>query len=715
MAKKSRKDKTNILARVFKEELKAIFSEQQTKIFNFKQIASRLQLAEASDKEIVSNLLFELKNEGYLNEVENGKFKYQGVKSQLTGIVDLTASGSAYVTIEGYDRDVFIPANKVKNALNGDRVSVQLTRIKAGRRPEGEIIEVVERSNKNYIGKLQVSENFAFLIVDDSRINFDLFIPKDKLKGGKNGDKASAKIVDWPKNAKNPYAEITNVFGKAGTNNAEMHAILSEFGLPYEFPLEVLNASEHLSDIISEKEIKKRRDFRKTLTFTIDPVDAKDFDDAISFKLLENGHFEIGVHIADVSHYVTPNSTIDKEAFLRATSVYLVDRVVPMLPEKLSNFVCSLRPNEDKLCFSAVFEMDEKATIHSQWFGKTIIHSDKRFAYEDVQKIIESGEGLYVNEILQLDSLAKILREERFKKGSFDFHTTEVKFYLDELGNPTGVYLKEQKDAHKLIEDFMLLANRKVTEFVAEKNKLIKKDKLPFVYRVHDSPDSEKVTQFSQFAKRFGYTVSAKSETEITKTMREMLTKLRGQKEESMLTQLAIRTMSKASYTIKNIGHYGLGFDNYTHFTSPIRRYPDLMVHRLLETYLENDHVKIKEEELEAQCKHSSNMEKLAAEAERASIKYKQVQFLEDKIGQEFKGVITGVTEWGVYVEIIENKCEGLIRIRDLKDDVYYYEEENYQIVGRKTKNTYRFGDQVNIKIRRADLLKKQLDFELVL
>jgi ribonuclease R len=539
----------------------------------------------------------------------------------------------------------------------------------------------------------------------------DIFIPLDGLNGAKQGEKAIAKITDWPEDAKNPIGIITRVLGKQGENNTEMNAILAEYGFPLQFPEEVEKEANEISDVISAEEIKKRRDFRNILTFTIDPFDAKDFDDAISFQRLENGNVEVGVHIADVSHYIIPDSALDKEAFNRATSVYLVDRVIPMLPEKLSNGLCSLRPKEDKLCSAAVFELDANANVINQWFGKTIIHSDRRFAYEEAQEIIEGNSKELYEEMKTLNELAYKLRERKFKEGAISFESTEVKFKLDEAGKPTGVYVKERKDAHKLIEDYMLLANRKVAEFIAKKGK--GKQKYTFVYRAHDSPKEEALLNFANFAIRFGYKINTKNDKEIARSLNHLMEDVEGKKEQNVLTQLAIRSMAKAIYTTKKSSHYGLAFDYYTHFTSPIRRYPDVMVHRLLEHYLSGGK-SVGEEEYEKKSLHSSQMEKKAADAERASIKYKQAEYLENNIGKEYTGLISGVTEWGMYVEIIENKCEGMIRLRDITDDFYVWDEKNYCIIGQRKKKKYQLGDEVKISVKKVDLAKRQIDFTLV-
>jgi ribonuclease R len=647
-----------------------------------------------------------------LKQVSPGKFQLIELKTFIEGIVDLTNDGSAFiVTDDPLESDIYIAPRKLRTALNGDRVKVYVYAKTKGRRKEGEIIEIIKRAKTEFTGIVKLSEHYAFFIPDDRKMMHDIFIPMEALNGAKNGIKAVAEITDWPAQAKNPVGRIKHILGVQGENDTEMNAILAEYGFPLAFPSEVEHEAESIPSDITKEEIAKRRDCRDVTTFTIDPFDAKDFDDALSFRILENGNYEVGVHIADVSHYIIPDSALDKEAYERGTSVYLVDRVIPMLPERLSNGLCSLRPNEDKLCFAAIFELDANANIINQWFGKTVIHSNRRFTYEEVQQVIETKEGDFRDEILKLNELAYILRDRKFKAGAISFETTEVKFILDGDGKPTGVYVKERKDAHKLIEDFMLLANRKVAEHVSKMGK--GKHKYTFVYRTHDSPKPDALNSFAQFASRFGYKINTKSDKEIARSLNFLMEDVEGKKEQNVLTHLAIRSMAKAIYTTKASSHYGLAFDHYTHFTSPIRRYPDVMVHRLLEHYLHGGQ-SANAEHYEKMCQHASQMEKRAADAERASVKYKQAEFLQDQIGHVYSGVISGVTEWGMYVEIIENKCEGMIRLRDISDDFYTLDEKNYQIIGQRKKKAYRLGDEVKIRVKNVDLAKKQIDFSLV-
>jgi ribonuclease R len=656
----------------------------------------------------------ELAHEGFLHESPKGKFKIKADRPYIEGTVDMTARGSAYIISPDIDDDVFISPKNLNHALNGDKVKVYLYARRKNSKPEGEVVEILERAKNEFVGIIEKSAHFAFLVPDDPKMPVDIFIPKEKMNGAKDGDKAIVRIIDWPKDATSPFGEVIEVLGKPGDNDTEAHAILIEYGLPYRFPEKIVKEAEQLNVDITEDEIKRRRDMRDITTFTIDPIDAKDFDDALSVRKLPNGNYEIGIHIADVSHYVKEGSNIDKEAFKRATSVYLADRVVPMLPEVLSNYACSLRPNEDKLTYSAVFEMDENANVLKQWFGRTVTHSDRRFTYEEAQEIIEGKEGDFKDEILLLDKLAKKLRKERFKQGSIDFDRAEVRFNLDEKGNPIGVYIKTSKDANKLIEEFMLLANRKVAEFVGKKHLEQKNNqKYTFVYRIHDTPDPEKLITFNNFVHKFGLSLNLQDEKAIAHSLNQVIEKVQNTPEEDLIEQLAIRTMAKAEYSTNNIGHYGLGFDYYTHFTSPIRRYPDVMVHRLLQRYLEGGK-SVPQQPYEEKCKHCTKMEINATQAERASIKFKQVQFLQDKVGQEFLGVISGVSEWGLFVELVDNYCEGMVRLRDLNDDYYYLDEENYRVVGKKYGLTYQMGDEVTVRVKNVDLDRKQIDFELI-
>lgn len=679
------------------------------KTVNYKQISTWLGIKDMETRKLVNAVLQELHDDGYLEQIVRGKYKLKAKSGTVVGIVDLQSQGFAYVNSDEVERPILISSRNLNHSMAGDKVSVRLFAARKKHDLEGEIIEIIERAKTVFVGTVQTSRNFAFLI-PAGKVGFDIFIPLEKLNGAKNGQKAIAEIVEWPPNARSPFGQIKEVLGDAGNNDTEMHAILAEFELPHKFPENVDRAAEKIPLEIPEDEIKKRRDMREVTTFTIDPHDAKDFDDALSLRKLKNGNWEVGVHIADVTHYVTPNTIIEDEAQSRATSVYLVDRVVPMLPERLSNGVCSLRPNEDKLCFSAIFELNENADLVKEWFGKTVIHSKRRFAYEEAQQVIETGEGDLASEILTLNQLANSLRDKRFKEGSIAFERVEIKFEIDEKGKPVSVYFKEAKESNKLIEEFMLLANKRVAEFVGKKGE--NKTPKTFVYRIHDKPDPDKLSTFNTFIQRFGYGIQLTTSRAISSSLNNLLNNVKGKKEQNLVETLAIRTMAKAAYSTRNIGHYGLSFEYYSHFTSPIRRYPDMMVHRLLEKYLAGGR-SANEQKYEELCKHSSDMETRAANAERASIKYKQVEFMQDHIGQIYPGVISGVTDWGIFVEL-ENKIEGMIPIRELDDDFYIFDEKNYSLVGRHSHKTYQLGDELKVKIWRTNLEKKQLDFQLV-
>ncbi|HBX52353.1 MAG: ribonuclease R [Bacteroidetes bacterium RIFOXYA12_FULL_35_11] len=711
MSKKKKDSEINFNKKVLKEGIKGLFLSSPAQSFNYKQISSAFEITQASIKNLVSTICYELIEEGFLDEVYTGKFRYAQKSGTITGIIEMNDKGAAFVDSEESDKPVIILHESLNHALKGDKVKIMFRPSRKGSDIFGEVVEIIERSQKTYVGTIQMSKSYAFLVPEYKQLPYDIFIPEKNLNGANGGYKAIVRITEWPIEMKNPTGEVIEVLGRAGENNAEIHAILAEFDLPYRFSEQEINAAEEISDSITTEEISKRCDFRNTWTITIDPADAKDFDDALSLKKLDNGNWEVGVHIADVTHYVRRNTVLEQLASQRATSVYLVDRVVPMLPERLSNYICSLRPNEDKLCFSAVFELNEKSQIQTQWFGRTIIHSDKRYSYEEAQNIIETGEGDFVEEIQTLDRLAKNLRNERFKTGSIGFDRAEVKFNLDDKGKPIGVFFKEAKDSNKLIEEFMLLANKKVAEFLGKKKK--GETTKASVYRIHDKPNEDKLNQFSQFIKRFGYKIKTTSSKAIASSINELLEEVKGKNEQGVIETLAIRSMAKAIYSTKNVGHYGLAFSHYTHFTSPIRRYPDMMVHRLLADALAKQ-ASGAEKNLEKHCKHSSEMEQKAADAERASIKYKQVEFMSDKIGQEFEGVISGVTEWGLYVELTESHCEGMIPLREMKDDYYFFDEDNFCIIGRHTKQKYQLGGKIRITVLRANLYKKQLDFKMV-
>jgi len=721
MTKKKRK--FGKMQKDFINKIIEILSKEPEKSYTYKQLFAKLQLTDTESRNQIVQDLKLLKANKNIHEPETGKYKITETEDYLEGTIDMTSRKTAYFICDKLDKDVFIPMNNLNRALDKDKVRVYLYNRRKGKRYEAEVVKIIKRHKTEFVGVISVQKNFGFVTTANPKMYTDIFVPKEKIGDAQSGDVVLVKIEDWQKNADSPFGKVLKILGKPGEHNTEMHAILAEYGLPSDFPIEIETFANQIDTSITNQEIAKRRDMRNALTFTIDPKDAKDFDDALSFEILENANYRIGVHIADVSHYVQENTLLDEEAYQRATSIYLVDRVVPMLPEVLSNFACSLRPHEEKYTFSAIFDINENAQIVEQWFGKTIIYSDRRFSYEEAQHIIETQSEVIPSEIsltqktyqvekpivqaiLTLDKIAKKLRQKRMQNGAITFDKVEVKFHLDQYTEPTGVYFKEQKDSNKLIEEFMLLANRKVAEFIAKQSKT-------FIYRIHDEPNEDKLFALQGVIKKFGYSLNLKSKKDISISFNRLLDNARGTKEQNLIDTLAIRSMSKAKYSTENIGHYGLSFDYYSHFTSPIRRYPDIMVHRLLQHYL-NQGNSADQDLYEEKCVHCSSMETLATNAERDSIKYMQVKYMQNHKNQEFLGVISGVTEWGIYVEIIDNKCEGMVRIREIKDDYYTFDDKQYALVGEVYKDTLQLGDEVYVRVKNADLIKKQLDFDFI-
>ena len=712
--KRNKKRKPKIKTGPLKGAILQLLKDHRQQAFSVKRVVKKLGIRDRTSKLVAKELLIELARKGKVLQLSNGSFAFAGASpsaQSYEGTVDYVSSRFAYIICEDLEDDIWVRTEDMHNALHGDRVKVVLRQAaRHGRRPEGEVMEVVERSRTDFVGKLEVSGRHTFVIADNKKMHLDIFVLPGQLGKAKHGDKVIVSIVEWPERGKKPAGKVIDVLGKAGENDAEIHSIMAEFELPFKFSASVSNAAKKIQAEITEAEIKKRKDIRKVTTFTIDPLDAKDFDDALSLQLLENGNYEVGIHIADVTHYVKPDTLLDKEAFDRATSVYLVDRTIPMLPERLSNDLCSLRPKEDKLTFSAIFEMDANAHVKNEWFGRTIIHSDRRFTYEEAQERIESIQGDFSKELTLFNELALKLRVNRFMRGAINFETTEVRFKLDENGKPLGVVPKVRKDAHKLVEEFMLLANRKVASFIYDMKK--GKDKNTFVYRAHDYPNPEKLSAFSVFAKKFGHKLNIEEQA-IAKSINNLIEDIEGKPEQDVLQNLAIRTMAKALYTTEAKGHFGLAFRHYSHFTSPIRRYPDVMVHRLLQHYLSKGK-SVDKEEYETKCEHSSEREKRAAGAERASIKYKQVEYIESVKDQIFEGIVSGVTEWGIFVELIETKCEGMVRMADLDDDYYEFDEENYRVVGQRNKKMITLGDPVKVAVKQTNIDRRTIDLLFV-
>jgi ribonuclease R len=713
MAKSSKKNTTGQERGELKNRIKSVLDRNRTRSFTAGQLIKKLDITERKLKSALHSLLSEMAKEGSVIEMANGRFRSVNKAEKIIGRVDYVNARFAFIIPDGeeHTEDIYVREDDLMQALDDDRVEVEIKGSNKSGRLEGRVVKLLERKRTEFVGRVIKSKATAFVRPDFRKMHHDIFVKMKDLNGAENDDKVIVSLTQWPEWERNPEGKVLRKLGKSGEHQAEMHSIMAEFNLPFEFPKEVDQEAKAISDSISKKEIAKRRDFRGITTFTIDPADAKDFDDALSLEKLEDGIYRIGVHIADVTHYVQPGTLLEREGAQRATSVYLVDRTIPMLPERISNFLCSLRPNEDKLTFSAVFDLDAEGNIVKEWFGRTVIHSDRRFTYEEAQERIESGEGDLVDEITILNKLAYKLREKRFREGSLGFETAEVKFQLDENGTPVGMYTKVRKDAHKMIEDFMLLANKRVAEYIYDLKK--GKDNNTFVYRTHDNPDPERLESFALFAKRFGYTFDPLDDHKVSNNLKNLIQKIEGTPEQNVLEQLAIRSMAKAKYTTAPKGHFALAFRHYTHFTSPIRRYPDMMVHRLLQHYLDGGKPPAREE-FEPKCQHSSLMEKNAADAERASVKYKQVEYMALAEAKDYEGIITGLTDFGMFVEMIETKCEGMVRISDMDDDFYEFDERNIRLIGRKKKKIFNLGQQVTVRVVATDINRRTIDLELV-